>query len=173
VLLQMRRSLDAPLPEVVLPDDVTVRTFAVGQDEPAWLGVNARAFATHPEQGTWGLAELELRLAEPWFDPAGFFLAEHGGELVGFHWTKVHGGTTGDGHGHEPVGEVYVVGVDPAAQGRGLGPALTLIGLHHLRGRGLHEVLLYVEEDNHAAVTTYRRLGFTVSATDVCYARGA
>jgi mycothiol synthase len=171
VLLQMRRSLLDPLPEVVLPAGVVVRTFVPGRDEQAWLEVNARAFADHPEQGRWTRTELGLRLAEDWFDPAGFFLAEEAGRLVGFHWTKVHGGSSGPGHAHDPVGEVYVVGVDPAAQGRGLGPALTLLGLHSLRERGLSEVLLYVDEGNGAAVRTYERLGFTTALTDVCYVR--
>lgn len=171
VLLQMRRPLTEPLPDVVLPAGTTVRTFAPGRDEAAWLEVNARAFAAHPEQGRWTRTQLDLRLAEDWFDPAGFFLAEQEGRLVGFHWTKVHGGTGGPGHAHEPVGEVYVVGVDPDAQGRGLGPALTLLGLHSLRDRGLAEVLLYVDESNVPAVRTYERLGFTTALTDVCYVR--
>jgi mycothiol synthase len=177
VLHQMTRSLEQPLPPTRLPKDVQVRTFGPGLDEDAWLALNARAFATHPDQGRWTRRELDLRMAEPWFDPAGFFLAERAGTLIGFHWTKVHGGRAADAgssdrHGHEPVGEVYVVGVDPSEQGRGLGPALTLLGLHSLRERGLHEVLLYVDESNEAAVRTYTRLGFAVSGTDVCYSRG-
>lgn len=191
VLRQMRRPLADELPLVELPDGVEVRTFEPGRDDDAWLELNARAFADHPEQGRWGHAELELRMSEPWFDPAGFFLAEReiAGErrLVGFHWTKVHGespaqgrnghgadghGAGGHGHGHEAVGEVYVVGIDPSEQGRGLGRALTLLGLHSLRDRGLREVLLYVDESNTAAVKTYERLGFTTSITDVCYSRG-
>ncbi|MCY7364248.1 MAG: mycothiol synthase [Frankiaceae bacterium] len=189
VLFQMRRSLSEPLPEPVLPDGVELRTFEPGQDEQAWTELNNRAFVDHPDQGGWGLHEVELREQEPWFDPKGFFLAEQveGGQrrLVGFHWTKVHGGHGGDvahehdaehpaheHHDHPPIGEVYIVGVDPAEQGRGLGPALTLVGLHSLRHRGLAEVLLYVDESNTAAVKTYERLGFRRHSVDVMYSRG-
>jgi mycothiol synthase len=176
VLFQLRRSLEEPLPPVTLPAGISVRTFRAGADEAAWTALNNRAFAGHPDQGGWSPQEIELRKAEPWFDPDGFFLAERDGRLVGFHWTKVHGGCTSsgpdpDGHAHEPIGEVYIVGVDPAEQGRGLGPALTLVGLHSLRERGLSSVLLYVDESNTAAVRVYERLGFTRHATDVCYSK--
>ncbi|MCW2607646.1 MAG: mycothiol biosynthesis acetyltransferase, partial [Frankiales bacterium] len=173
VLWQMRRPLSPadPLPPVVLPEGVAVRTFVVGQDEDPWTALNARAFADHPDQGSWSGEEVRLREAEPWFDPTGFFLAERDGRLVGFHWTKVHGGTDTQGHSHDPVGEVYVVGVDPSEQGRGLGPALTLLGLRHLRDRGLPEVMLYVDEGNTNAIRVYERLGFARSATDVCFSR--
>ena len=170
-LWQMRRSLSTALPAVVLPDGVTVRTFVVGQDEQAWTALNNRAFAAHPDQGGWGVEEVLVREAEPWFDPAGFFLAVRGPDLVGFHWTKVHGGSTHGDHPHDALGEVYVVGVDPSEQGRGLGPALTLLGLHHLQERGLSSVMLYVDEDNTNAIRVYERLGFTRHATDVCFSR--
>jgi mycothiol synthase len=167
VLWQMRRSLYAPVPRPEYPPDVTVRTFRVGADEERWLAVNNRAFAHHPDQGRWTLADVRAREAEPWFDPAGFFLAERESELVGFHWTKVHGGA-GD-HEHEPIGEVYVVGVDPSAQGSGLGTALVLTGLVHLRAAGLAEVMLYVDESNRGAVRVYEKLGFTHWDTDVTF----
>jgi mycothiol synthase len=167
VLLQMGRALSRDLPDPVWPAGVTVRTFVPGSDEQAWLAVNAAAFAHHPEQGKWRLADLEQREQQDWFDPKGFFLAERDGEVVGFHWTKVHGDKA------PPIGEVYVVGVLPDAGGHGLGRALTLVGLHHLRSSGLGSVMLYVDESNTAAMKTYSRLGFTRWAADVMYSRPA
>ncbi|MBK5306397.1 MAG: mycothiol synthase [Frankiaceae bacterium] len=181
VLWQMRRPLADALPSPKVPAGVTIRTFEVGADERRWTETNNRAFADHPDQGRWGVEEVLLREAESWFDPQGFFLAFRGGALVGFHWTKVHGALTHDhgdlphehGHDHAPIGEVYVVGVDPSEQGHGLGPALTLIGLHHLQSLGLDEVLLYVDESNTNAIRVYERLGFTRYATDVSWTRGS
>jgi mycothiol synthase len=181
-LWQMRMPLTAPLPEVELPEGVTLRTFVVGQDEQAWTDINNRAFADHPDQGGWSLREVQVRENEPWFDPAGFFLACRGERLVGFHWTKVHGGPSSHlrhthdehdehEHEHESLGEVYVVGVDPAEQGKGLGPVLTVIGLKHLQDKGLPEALLYVDEENTNAIRVYERLGFSRSSTDVCFHR--
>jgi mycothiol synthase len=175
VLLQMRRDLAGvdPDPRPTLPGDVRVLPFLTGRDEAAWLRVNARAFAHHPEQGAWSAEDLRLREQEPWFDPAGFLLAwrgdpDGGGALLGFHWTKVHPpGDVAD----EAVSEVYVLGVDPDAQGMRLGQALTDLGLAHLRGRGLGQVMLYVEEDNTAAVRLYESRGFTRFAVDVSWLR--
>ncbi|PZG38840.1 mycothiol synthase [Spongiactinospora gelatinilytica] len=166
-LWRMRRSLTEPLPDFRPPAGVRLRTFVPGQDEQEWIGLNARAFADHPEQGAWTLDDLKLREQEEWFDPAGFFLAERDGALVGFHWTKVHAGEE-----NGPIGEVYVVGVDPSQQGGGLGRTLTLAGLHHLRDRGLARVMLYVDEANQAAIRVYERLGFARWDTDVMYQKG-
>ena len=169
-LWTMRRPLQTPLGTPELAEGITVRTFRVGHDEDAWIAINRRAFAGHPEQGAWTRADLDLREQEPWFDPDGFFLAEREGRLAGFHWTKVHGSHPGaPAHGHEAIGEVYVVGVDPAEQGTGLGRALTLIGLRYLRSRGLPEVMLYVDEANTAAIRLYESLGFTQWDTDVMF----
>ncbi|KAB1982348.1 mycothiol synthase [Streptomyces triticiradicis] len=161
-LRQMRRPLEGlDLPEPKLPEGVTVRTFVPGQDDAAWLAVNAAAFAHHPEQGSLTQRDLDDRTAEPWFDPAGFFLAFRDEELVGFHWTKVHA--------EEGLGEVYVLGVRPGAQGSGLGKALTTIGLRHLAAQTLPTAMLYVDADNKAAVSVYERLGFVTHETDLMY----
>ncbi len=171
-LWQMRRSLQTRIGQPRFAEGVTVRTFVPGQDEDAWTALNRRAFVGHPEQGTWTRADLDLREREPWFDPDGFFLAEREGKLAGFHWTKIHGEDLGhdDGHHHEPIGEVYVVGVDPRERGTGLGRALTITGLRYLRSRGLFQVMLYVDETNTAAIGLYEALGFSHWGTDVMYA---
>ncbi len=178
-LWQMRRPL-TDLPAVRLPDGVVLRTYAGLSDDAELLRVNNAAFAWHPEQGGWTDADVAERRAEPWFDPAGLFLAFDSttGRLLGFHWTKVHGPTLGGQERSDPkkrLGEVYVVGVDPEAQGRGLGATLTLVGLHYLADRLVDpsgdaaEVTLYVEANNSAAVKTYERLGFRLFSADVAY----
>jgi mycothiol synthase len=180
-LWQMRRSLQARLDRPQLAEGIAIRTFVVGQDEDEWTRLNSRAFARHPEQGAWTREDLDLREREPWFDPNGFFLAERDGTLIGFHWTKIHGAAparphelVGEAaHAHDPIGEVYVVGVDPEARGTGLGRALTLVGLRYLRSRGLFQVMLYVDESNTPAIGLYESLGFTHWDTDVMYANGA
>ena len=164
---------DGSLPGVDLPDGFRSRQFIVGQDEDAWLRVNARAFADHAEQGGMTRHDLDLRIAEPWFDASGFILIEdtRGAvpTLAASHWTKIL--PAADPAVSPTQGEVYVVGVDPAYQGLGLGRAVTVLGLAHLRERGVTEAMLYVEADNVAAVATYSRLGFTRFAVDVMYSR--
>jgi mycothiol synthase len=174
-LMQMRRSLRdiPPAAGEGIGDHVRIRTYAGPDDDAELLRVNNAAFSWHPEQSGWTEAQLGERRAESWFDPAGLFLAfdDESDRLLGFHWTKVHADQPG-------LGEVYVLGVDPAAQGRGLGRALTLVGMRYLAQRLAAEfggaddpqVMLYVESDNTAAVRTYERLGFTVRSVDTAYA---
>jgi mycothiol synthase len=192
-LLRLRRSLYAALPDPVWPEGVRLRSFLPGLDDDEWLALNAAAFVDLPDQGGWTLHDLHLRMREPWFEAAGFLVAEESGpggdRMVGFHWTKVHGADEhhhehddahehtdddlpehehhGHGHGHEPIGEVYVVGIDPAQQGRGLGRALTLAGLHHLKARGLSDAMLYVDAENASAIALYTSLGFTTWDVDM------
>jgi mycothiol synthase len=172
-LVQMRRSL-RDTPDSVPPvPGVQIRTYEGSLDDAELLRVNNAAFAHHPEQGGWSVTDLAERRREPWFDPAGLFLAlgapdgDRAGRLLGFHWTKVHLDQPG-------LGEVYVLGVDPSAQRRGLGQTLTAIGIQSLARRlaasAEPTVMLYVESDNVAAVRTYERLGFTTYSVDTAYA---
>jgi len=179
-LLQMRRSLPARIDTgTALPQGFRIRSFVPGQDEEQFLVVNARAFSWHPEQGRLDGAGLAVEMAQDWFDPAGFFLAvDRDDRIWGFHWTKVHPVDPTPQAGEElatavrvlgPVGEVYVLGVDPESPVRGLGTPLTLAGLDHLSARGVRTVMLYVEGDNDRASALYRRLGFSTVITDRVY----
>nr|MCH9796210.1 GNAT family N-acetyltransferase [Actinomycetes bacterium] len=71
--------------------------------------------------------------------------------------------------GHRAIGEVYVLAVAPPWRGSGLGRALTLAGLHHLRRRGLDQVMLYVDASNLPAIRLYEGLGFVRWDTDIMY----
>ncbi|MDA0252188.1 MAG: mycothiol synthase [Actinomycetota bacterium] len=165
-LIEMRRTL-RDIPEHNVPQGISVRGYRGSGDNAELLRVNNAAFSWHPEQGGWTDSDIAARAGETWFDPDGLFLAvdDATGVLLGFHWTKVHA---------DDIGEVYVLGVDPTAQGGGLGRALTLVGLQHLADRLRHlgepAVMLYVESDNTAAIRTYQALGFTVAGVDTAYA---
>ncbi|HMS76448.1 mycothiol synthase [Gordonia sp. (in: high G+C Gram-positive bacteria)] len=163
-LLQLRRPAGdgSDLPEQDLDASIELRTYAGPGDDAEILRVNNAAFDWHPEQGGWSLLQIHERTGSDWFDPAGLFLAcdRKSLQLWGFHWTKMQS---------PELGEVYIVGVDPAAQGRGLGRLLTLAGLYYFVRVGVSEVMLYVEGDNTAALNTYEKLGFTRYAVDVAY----
>lgn len=153
-LLQLRVPL--PLPAAIVEKNVEFETrpFVVGKDEAAWLEVNNRAFDWHPEQGGWTSDVLGRRQREPWFDADGFLLHERDGALAGSCWTKVHDDL-------DPVlGEIYVIAVDPAFHGQGLGRALTVAGLQSMANRGVPVGMLYVESTNVAALRLYESLGF-------------
>jgi mycothiol synthase len=159
-LLQLRR----PLP-TGLAVEVDTRPFVPGRDEDAFLAVNNRAFAGHPEQGGWTVDVLRQREREPWFDAGGFLLHERDGRLAGFCWTKLHDAVRAE----DVVGEIYVVAVDPDFQGLGLGRQLTIAGLDAIARRGVTTGMLYVDAANVAALTMYERLGFRTHRTDIAF----
>lgn len=165
-LLVMERALETASPDSVPTrpdpgpqDGITLRSYTPA-DAAALLAVNAAAFAHHPEQGGLDAAGLAARMAEDWFDPAGLILAVEGDRVLGFHWTKRHAGD---------VGEVYVIGVDPAAQGRGLGRRLLAAGLDRMVETGCRRAILYVDRADTVAVQMYDSAGFGVAHRDVLY----
>lgn len=158
-LHQMRRPL--PLDEGF---ELPLRAFRPGHDEDEVLEVNRLAFAHHPDQALMTRAMLEERMAQPWFDPAGFLLCELDGRVAGFCWTKLFAE-------ERPVlGEIHVICVHPDFGGRGLGRGLVAAGLHHLHRVGAEVGMLFVEADNLAALDLYERLGFHIVRTDRAYA---
>ena len=172
-VIQMRRSLTDPIPEI--DSKIPIRSFLPGIDNESWLRLNNEAFQGHPEQSNWSDRDLAIRTKEVWFNPKGFLIAEIESELAGFCWTKVHGGHThkhSDGeseHDHDPIGEIYIMGVNPKFQGRGIGKAVTIAGLKHLRYEGIFSAMLYVDADNTGAINLYTSLGFKEWGRDVLY----
>jgi len=152
-----------------------IRSFLPDLDNQAWLTLNNQTFAHHPEQGNWSEADLSIRLNEDWFDEKGFFVAQNKDKLIGFCWTKIHGGHSHshlageDHHDHAPIGEIYVTAVSNKYSGKGIGKALTITGLNYLKYQGLNSAMLYVDEDNQAAFNLYKSLGFVESSKDVMY----
>ncbi|MDE0975343.1 MAG: mycothiol synthase [Candidatus Nanopelagicales bacterium] len=173
-LWEMRRSLFAPLPTAQIPRGVQIRAFDPLTDIPGVLAINARAFTDLHDQGSWTERDIAVRLGESWFRADGFFIAvdSHTEDIIGFHWTKVHGsGQRGSDHSHEAIGEVYVIAVDPIRRIPGLGRALTTLGLTYLRELGLRQAMLYVDFSNERAISLYESLGFVHWDTDVMFGR--
>jgi mycothiol synthase len=153
-ILKLSRSLDAPIAHI--NHSYQFITFDPKIHREAWLELNNRTFAFHPDQGNWVMADLENRMAEPWFDPRGFFLCVHNGKIAGFCWTKIHNEFVNKA----PIGELFVIGVDPSEAGKGVGKAVCTEGLIYLKEKGIKEAILYVDEENEAGKGLYKSLGF-------------
>ncbi len=172
-VIQMRRSLNDPIPE--LTQGIAIRNFLPDIDNEEWIALNNRIFTDHPEQGNWSSRDLEVRIKEDWFDPQGFLISEDAGKMTGFCWTKIHGGHTHKHshdeaeHDHDPIGEIYIMGVDSTHAGKGIGRAVTIAGLRHMRYQGIFSAMLYVDANNSAAIKLYQSLGFTEWGRDVLY----
>ncbi len=164
-LFQMR----CQLPLDVSP--IATEPYRPGTDEKELIEVNNRAFANHPDQGTLDHAKVESLMSQEWFDPEGLRLYRDpdNNRLVGFCWTKIH-----DRQDHyiqgrytqEPIGEIFVIGIDPSYHGQGFGKPMTASGLDWMANQGITTAMLYVEADNVPALSTYRKLGFETHRID-------
>jgi mycothiol synthase len=178
-VIQMRRSLFSPIQPFVLPEKYNIRNFNSKSDIEIFLKLNKESFVELPDQASWSRKDFELRMAENWFSETGFALLENESKkVIGFCWTKVHGqdhkhekddGHQHLSHGHEPIGELYVLGVHPSEQGKGLGKTLLLWGLNHLRRNGLDSAMLYVDSNNQKAIKLYEEVGFNFWGLDRLY----
>ena len=148
-----------PTEDVPFPDWAEVRKFRPGIDDDAWLETNNAAFAGHLENGSWTADDLNERVGRDWFDAEGFRLAWADDRLAGFCWTKRHSAE---------VGEIYVIGVHPEYQARGLGRAIVVEAMHYLAGSGNKTCILYADTSNPSALELYRSLGFGLERVDRC-----
>jgi mycothiol synthase len=173
-VIQMSKSLGEITPISEIDNAITIRTFLPGLDSDNWLTLNNKAFTNHPEQGNWSINDLNLRLKEDWFDEKGFFIAEKDNQMIGFTWTKIHGATSHqhddeDSHDHPAIGEIYITAISPSFEGGGIGKALTITALNYLKYQGLNQVILYVDEENNAAINLYQSLGFKEFGKDLLF----
>ena len=173
-VIQMSKSLGEITAISKIDNAISIRTFLPGLDSDNWLTLNNKAFTNHPEQGNWSINDLNLRLKEDWFDEKGFFIAEKDNQMVGATWTKIHGATSHqhdgeDSHDHPAIGEIYITAVDPGFSRVGIGKALTTTALNYLKYQGLNQVILYVDEENKAAINLYQSLGFNEFGKDLLF----
>jgi mycothiol synthase len=165
LLMELRPLPDTPPRPTETTTPFHLRAFDPEHDPDALVELNALVFTGHPEQGAMTRRDFDLRMREPWFDPAGIIVAHlpaaMGGALAGFVWTKI-------GKESATTGEIYVLGVHPSFQGRGLGLRLLRAGLAHLRRRGVVRAILYVDGTSHAR-RLYERTGFALAARDIQY----
>ena len=160
--LQPHRALHqmrAPMVDVLIGSEpLLTRAFVPGTDDEALRLLNNRAFAQHPDQGGQNATRFQSGLEQAWVRPEGIRLYEVDNKLAGFCWTRIHQ--------EPPLGEIYVIGIDPDFHGQGLGGPMTAAGLHWLHQQGLDTAMLYVEANNEPALATYERLGFRTVRTD-------
>jgi ribosomal protein S18 acetylase RimI-like enzyme len=84
-------------------------------------------------------------------------VAEGGGELTGFCAAAT---PSRDLDADETTAELGALYIDPGHWRRGVGTALLTRALEELRRAGLHDVVLWVLPENHAALAFYERFGF-------------
>lgn len=160
--------MSAPLPVASNAEPIETSAFT-DADLEDFIAVNNRAFSWHPEQSGLTSSAVRETMAESWFSAEGFRLHRIDGTLAGFCWTRIH--ETDPDVTDAPVGEIYVIAVDPAFHGQGLGKAMTMAGLSHIHSLGITTAILYVESDNTAAVATYEKLGFSICRTDTFWSQ--
>lgn len=162
-LMHMHRH-PGPPPFVAAPEGVGIRSFRPGVDDEAWLELNNRIFAEHPEQGLWTMSDLQARMAQPWFQADDVLMLEVNGGLAGFCWVKVE-----DRGDEGQVGEIYIIGTAPEHHGHGLGRYLLGEALRHLSERNVDGVAVYVDQSNTRGVALYWSFEFHHHHVDVLY----
>ena len=155
--------------EGVREPTIVTESFRPGIDDDEWIAVNNRAFAHHPDQSNFTNERLDRLVHDPSFNASGFRLYRAEGRICGFCWTKIHNPCADCGVPAHGLGEIFVIGINPDYQGKGLGAELVLSGLKSLANTGLVEAMLYVEDDNVGALRLYERLGFKVHHIDRGY----
>ncbi len=134
-------------------EGISLRQLNPGE-EALVTDIQNRAFG-----GSWGFApnvpeELRYRLRMRGSKVQDALILEEKGAPAAYCWTRVNKGKDG------AVGIIWMIGVDPAYRGQGLGRAMLDASIADLKRRGATAVELTVYADNTPAVELYKAVGF-------------
>jgi mycothiol synthase len=156
-LWSMEHSAPGSVEEPSLPPDIAVRAYAPGRHDEQWRMAFNDAFADH--WGGWMQMSApfwERYVNRPGFHPDLSLVAWDGDEIAGFCHCRLE--DSGE------IGMIRYVGVRPGWRRRGLGEALTRLGLVTLHRAGATRVTLGVDATNTTgAQVLYQRLGFAMT----------
>jgi polyphosphate kinase len=117
--------------------------------------------------GTWGYnlntrEDILRRLQHPHCSIRDVIAAFDQGKPTAYCWTRLDPKKKG-------YGRIYMLGVDPDHQGRGMGKEVLMAGLSDLKTKGVRLVELTVDHENKAARALYRSVGFRRHKSSLWY----
>ena len=164
--LYMSRSLSEPIPPAIFPEGFTLRPAAGEQELEAIVALHQAAFGTQNMtvetrraimRNPSYILELDLLLEAP------------GGTLAAFCYCTIPKEANELSGRNE--GEIAIMGTSPAYQKRGLGRAMLLAGLQHLKDFGIETATLGTSSENEGAHSVYYSAGFRVSYRSLWYSK--
>lgn len=162
--------LRLPLADICLPDmaqsNYSYRHLQPG-GERNFTRLQNRCFADAWEYNPNTTEEIVYALTRSHCSPADIILVCEGDKPIGYCWTRTKCGATPTNNGEK--GRIYMLGVDPDYQGKGIGRNALLAGLTYLKNNGIQTVELEVASQNKAALALYRSTGFTEWAKSYYY----
>ncbi len=134
-------------------------------EEDKLAQIQNRSFAD-----TWGynpntVEEIVHRTNLSHSSPGDVLLAYDGDRVIGYCWTRI----TSEAASGKREGQIFMLGVNPDYQGRGVGKTVLLAGLSYLENKGFETAGLTVDSKNKIARALYRSVGFKVRASSLWY----
>jgi mycothiol synthase len=164
---EMRRPLDAPIPDRPLPEGLEVRPVLPDQHRAIWAA-DCEAFEDHWDAAARSDEDFDGMFAHPSVDPGLWQVAWDGDEVAGSVMTWI----LAEENARLGVERAWLehVSVRRPWRGRGLASALIVRTLRHLQGLGMEDAALGVDAANPTgALRLYESLGFRAVRTAILY----